>query len=365
MKRVASSLRASGAPRAHAAPFISIAAAAAATLAFAAPALAKPIALIAGPVAALPHGYSMLLIAGQGAAIAPQSGVLGGCGPHHSQHCLPGGSKDSLSILFSRKLRASSGTEVLLQEYTFPIRSSVLTVLADTKRFIVNLSGSGRSYGTISMSLAHGKLSGLDGFVDLPFRGPSSLPAQLVSGTADQVYLRHTHLPKPAGTPSCPPPGFAGLFGFTEDPEKNFYFASAVRQGLMQKLTILASELPNPSTTAPATEFREVALTGAPNADLTVQPPSQNGNATNSGGALVVTTGGSPRLQGSLSFDNEFALPVHGCGGVTVAGGTILAGSGSPNHVTGNFQAIFDGPARLGSDTVTFWGIMRGELIYH
>jgi len=323
------------------------------SLVLAAPALASPIALIAGPVrAGGPNGYRMLVMAGQGSPFAKLSGSAPGSGGSHSN------SKDSLVILFSRAANANSGREVIEQIYSFPLRSSVMTVFAQTGRLITGL---GR-YGAINMSFGHGKLTGTFGFTDVPFRGRSPLPARVFHGTVLQAFTHQVKPPKPP-TPVCPPFGFAELTGFSSDAAGSLYFVTGLRPGLGRKATIIAAEFPSASVTAPATEIRELVLTGAPSTDLSVQQPSQSGNQTNTGGATLLSTGGLPRLQGALGFDTEFSTQAgKGSCPYTVESGSLLDGPAANQGAVSQFRATFDGPVALKS-VMTFPTPAMGDLL--
>ncbi len=321
-------------------------------LALAAPAAAAPVALIAGPVAAKPNGYRMLLIVGRGGLPGPQTGPLGNAGRTPP--------RNSLVIEFFRTVPAFPGTgrELVIQSYSFPIAGSVMTVLARFHRLIVSLAGSGRSYGAINMTLAHGKLSGTFGFVDLPFRGPAPLPARLVRGTVTQAWLGGVKVPTQPPMPNCPAPGFADFTGLSVDPAGNTFLTGAVRAGLTQTVTVILTELPSMRLTAPASEAREVALVGAPNSDLALLSPSQNPS-----GAVLQTVGGLPRLKGALSFGVQYTAPAPPTCPFTLEIGTVSAGA---NAQTGGppIEATFDGPIALGSSTVMFPTPSRGMVMY-
>lgn len=321
------------------------------SLALAAPAVASPIALIAGPVrAGGPSGYRMLVMVGQGSPFAKLPGSAPGSGGSSS--------KDSLVILFSRAVNANSGREVLEQIYSFPLRSSVMTVFARYGRLIAGL---GR-YGAINMSFGQGKLTGTFGFTDVPFRGRSPLPARVFHGTVLQAFTHQVKPPKPP-TPVCPPFGFAELTGFSGDAAGDLYFVTGLRPGLGRKVTIIAAEFPSASATAPATEIRELVLTGAPSTDVSVQQPSQSGNQTNTGGATLLSTGGLPRLQGALGFDTEYSTQAgKGSCPYTVESGTLLDGPAANQGAVSQFRATFDGPVALKS-VMTFPTPAMGELL--
>jgi len=322
-------------------------------LALAAPAAAAPMALIAGPVAAKPNGYKMLLIAGQGGLPSAQTGPLGGGGRTPP--------RNSLVIEFFRTVPAYPGTgrEFVIQSYSFPIAGSVMTVLARFHRLIVGLAGSGRSYGAINMTLARGKLSGTFGFVDLPFRGSAPLPARLVRGTVTQAWLRAVKVPTQPPTPSCPAPGFAAFSGLSVDAAGNTFLTGAVRTSLIQKVTVILTELPSARLTAPASEVREVALEGAPNSDLTLLSRSAQSNS----GAVLQTVGGLPRLKGALNFGAQYTAPAPPTCPFTLEIGTVSAGANA--QIGGPpIQATFDGPIALGSSTVIFPTPSRGMVMY-
>lgn len=343
----------------------------AAALVLAPSALAAQTSLIAGPVAASPSGYRMVLIAGEGQAPGTQ---LGGTLTRGIKVSKP---KASLMIVFFRDARSAKGRELITQEYIFPIKQSVMTRLRTFGVLDVSLKESKHNYGTIAMTLSGGKLRGAFGFTDPPFRGTSPIPARLITGNITKAFTHSVKPPKTATTPVCLPSGAAEFLAFDRTFLSNehgrvipgsAFVISALRGSVTQKPTILLSEI-STLIAAPATEVREIVWSDVPSTDFIVNPPmSGPGARVNSGPSVFVETAGAePLLQGSLSFDGLYTVPLKTKCPLEMEVGNAYGGTSGTDIAADKLWAQFDGPYALGPTRLAIpagpSGGMEGELI--
>jgi len=312
-----------------------------------------PVALIAGPVnpggSAGANHYKMLVLAGEGGPALPAAGLPGKTKPGASTGA-------SMWVLFIREANGTGAKVTIEQLYAFALPARVLKALGRGHGFDVGRALTGQvGYGVINMPhFARGHLKGIFQFSDVDGLSTAllrSLPARIVHGSL-LTAIAGGHLPKTPETKTgfCPPAGYVALTGFRPDSSSgDEYMVLAARPALSKPVTILATDFLNAKATAPATELREIVVPAAPTTALTVQPPSREGNAVNTGGALLDMTSGFPYLSGDLSFGSEFSLPGSAC--ISTEEGTVAAGPNANEGVVSPPIAQFD-PGDPGSTEV-------------